>query len=201
MEFIAFDLETTGTTPNNDAIVEIGAVRFQGSKPEVGFGKLINPRIPIPDDAYKVNGITNEMVLNAPLIEDVLDEFADFCGDLPLVAHNASFDFKFLLADINRLRSRAPTGFVLDTLSLARKVFPGLANYKLWTLVRHFEFPSGTFHRAEEDSIYCGMLFSKIIETIQLRGGGISMADLSEVVGKKPFQFPQFSSTDQMDLF
>ena len=93
-----------------------------------------------------------------------------------------------MLADINRLSSRAPTGFVLDTLSLARKVFPGLANYKLWTLVRHFEFPSGTFHRGRsEDSMYCGMLFSKIIETIQLRGGGISMADLSELVGKKPF--------------
>ena len=69
MEFIAFDLETTGTTPNKDAIVEIGAVRFQGAKPEVGFGKLINPRIPIPDDACKVNGITNEMVVMHPSLK------------------------------------------------------------------------------------------------------------------------------------
>ena len=126
-------------------LLKLVLLDFKGAKPEVGFGKLINPRIPIPDDASKVNGITNEMVVNAPFIEEVLDEFTDFCGDLPLVAHNASFDFKFLLADINRLSSRAPTGFVLDTLSLARKVFPGLANYKLWTLVRHFEFPVGLF--------------------------------------------------------
>ena len=87
MEFIAFDLETTGTIPNKDAIVEIGAVRFQGAKPEVGFEKLINPRIPIPDDASKVNGITNEMVVNAPFIEDVLDEFTDFSVEIFRLLH------------------------------------------------------------------------------------------------------------------
>ena len=202
MNFVAFDLETTGTQPNKNAIVEIGAVRFSGSEPREGFGRLINPGMLIPADASRVNGITDEMVKDAPPIGSILSEFADFCGDLPLVAHNAPFDFKFLLSDVNRLKGRAPKGSVLDTLSLARKVFPGMANYKLWTLVRHFEFPSGTFHRAEEDSMYCGLLFAKIVETIELRGEEASVENLSSIMGKEAYQFPQFNAaSDQMDLF
>ena len=202
MEFVAFDLETTGTQPNENAIVEIGAVRFSGSEPLEGFGKLINPGRPIPAEASRVNGITDEMVKDAPPIESILSEFAEFCGEIPLVAHNASFDFKFLLSDVKRLKGQAPKGPVLDTLSLARKVFPGMANYKLWTLVRHFDFPSGTFHRAEEDSMYCGLLFAKIVETIELRGEQASVEHLSSLVGKEAFQFPQFDvASDQMDLF
>ena len=202
MEFVAFDLETTGTDPIGNAIVEIGAVRFSGSEPLEGFGKLINPGMPIPAEASRVNGITDEMVKDAPPIESILSEFTEFCGGIPLVAHNASFDFKFLLSDINRLKGQAPKGPVLDTLSLARKVFPGMANYKLWTLVRHFDFPSGTFHRAEEDSMYCGLLFAKIIETIELRGEEASVEHLSSLTGKEAFQFPQFNvASNQMDLF
>ena len=80
MEFVAFDLETTGTQPNENAIVEIGAVRFSGSEPLEGFGKLINPGMPIPAEASRVNGITDEMVKDAPPIESILSEFAEFLG-------------------------------------------------------------------------------------------------------------------------
>jgi len=202
MEFIAFDLETTGTQPGTDAIVEIGAVRFSGSQTVQSFGKLINPKVPIPAEASRVNGISDEMVKHAPHLEEVMEDFATFCGSLPLVAHNASFDYKFYLSDVKRLQAPAPTGPVLDTLSLARKVFPGLANYKLWTLVRHFEFPSGTFHRAEEDSTYCGLLFAKIIETLEKRGEELSVENFSKWMGRDAFYFPQFKrDEDQLDLF
>ena len=91
---------------------------------------------------------------------------------------------------------------MLDTLPLARKVFPGLPNYKLWTLVRHFNFPSGTFHRAEEDSSYCGLLFAKIIETLEMRGESIAEQDLVRMSGKEAMRFPQFASqANQLDLF
>tara|TARA_X000000950_G_scaffold216687_1_gene260788 strand:- start:3955 stop:4587 length:633 start_codon:yes stop_codon:yes gene_type:complete len=202
MEFIAFDLETTGTQPGADAIVEIGAVRFNGSRSVESFGKLVHPGVPIPAEASRVNGITDEMVKDAPRIEEVMNAFADFCGSLPLVAHNASFDYKFYLADVKRLQAPAPKGAVLDTLSLARKVFPGLANYKLWTLVRHFEFPSGTFHRAEEDSTYCGLLFAKIIETLEKRGEALTVENFSSWMGREAVYFPQFKQDeDQLDLF
>lgn len=202
MKFVAFDLETTGTRPQEDMIVEIGAVMFDGCSAVKGYGRLINPGRPIPAEASAVNGITDDMVRGQPRIAEVLESFADFCGDLPLVAHNAPFDFKFLLEDIKLHRAPAPSGVVLDTLPLARLVFPGLPNYRLWTLVRHFDFPSGTFHRAEEDSSYCGLLFSRIIETLQMRGESVAEADLIRMTGKEAMRFPRFApQPDQLDLF
>lgn len=202
MKFVAFDLETTGTRPREDMIVEIGAVLFDGCRPIKGYGALIDPGRPIPAEASAVNGITDEMVRGKPRIAEVLGPFAEFCGDLPLVAHNAPFDFKFLLEDVQTHRAKAPCGTVLDTLPLARLVFPGLPNYRLWTLVRHFNFPSGTFHRAEEDSSYCGLLFAKIIETLALRGQSTAEEELVRMTGKEAMRFPQFAAQpDQLDLF
>lgn len=183
-------------------IVEIGAVLFDGATALKGFGALVDPGIPIPPDASAVNGITDDMLRGKPSVAEVLGDFADFCGDLPLVAHNAPFDFKFLMEDVKLHRSAAPKGIVLDTLPLARKVFPGLPNYKLWTLVRHFNFPSGTFHRAEEDSSYCGLLFDKIFRTLEMRGEPCSESDLAKMCGKEEMRFPQFAAQpDQLDLF
>ncbi len=100
MKFIAFDLETTGTKPSTDSIVEVGAVLFDGDRALKGYGALVDPGVPIPPDASAVNGITDKMLQGKPKITEVLPEFAAFCGDLPLVAHNAPFDYKFLLEDV-----------------------------------------------------------------------------------------------------
>lgn len=203
MKFVAFDLETTGTKPAQDMIVEVGAVMFDGNQAVKGYGALVDPGIPVPAEASAVNGITDDMLRGKPKIADILVEFAEFCGDLPLVAHNAPFDYKFLLEDVKLHKSSAPGGVVLDTLPLARKVFPGLPNYKLWTLTRHFNFPSGTFHRAEEDSSYCGLLFAKIVETLQMRGESCGEQDLVKLMGnKEEMRFPEFKAeVDQLDLF
>ena len=202
MKFIAFDLETTGTKPREDMIVEIGAVLFHGGQAVKGYGTLIDPGRPIPADASEVNGITDGMVRGKPRIAEILSDFAAFCGDLPLVAHNAPFDYKFLLEDITLHQSAAPKGLILDTLPLSRLVFPGLVNYRLWTLVRHFRFPSGTFHRAEEDSAYCGMLFAKILESLEMRGEPCGQEDLVKMIGKGAMRFPQYKKQpDQLDLF
>lgn len=202
MKFIAFDLETTGTRPSTDMIIEVGAVRFEGKTPQAGFSALVDPGIPIPPDASAVNGIRDDMVRGKPGIAEILADFAAFCGDLPLVAHNAPFDYKFLLADVKLHRAPAPPGIVLDTLPLARRIFPGLPNYKLGTLVRHFDFPSGTLHRAEDDSACCGRLFAEIIKTLELRGEACSERDLVKMTGKDEMRFPQYArEPDQLDLF
>jgi DNA polymerase-3 subunit epsilon len=202
MKFVAFDLETTGTKPKEDMIVEIGAVLFDGSRSVRGYGTLVDPGVTIPPDASAVNGITDDMVRGKPRVADVLGDFADFCGDLPLVAHNAPFDFKFLLEDIKLHRGAAPEGVVLDTLPLARKIFPGLPNYRLGTLVRHFGFPSGTFHRAEEDSAYCGLLFDQIVKTLAKRREPCAAGDLVRLIGREELRFPQYAAQpDQLDLF
>lgn len=202
MEFIAFDLETTGIQPKSDAIVEIGAVRFDGTEPVDTFCTLINPGRPIPPEASSVNGITDEMVTDQPAVETVLSDLAEFCGDLPLVAHNAPFDFKFLLNAVEAHKAKAPSGTVLDSCALARVVFPGMINYKLGTLVEHFGFPSGNFHRAEVDSVYCGRLFAKIVEALERGGQAATVPALLELTPQTRMKFPQYADQPrQLGLF
>jgi DNA polymerase-3 subunit epsilon len=202
MNFIAFDTETTGIKPGTDRIIEIGAVRFINGEPAERFETLINPGMPIPYDATRVNGITNDMVADAPSIEAKLDDFAEFCGSLPLVAHNAPFDFKFIKFAIEEQRSAAPKGTVLDSCELARKIIPGMINYKLGTLVAHFKIPSATFHRATDDAIYCGELFQRLIDLRHGSGEPLSVADLVNLIGKAELKFPQLAAqNNQLDLF
>lgn len=190
MDFIAFDLETTGTVSGVDQIVEIGAVKFVGGKIDSVFSTLVNPRRSIPPGASAVNGIRDEMVADKPFVETLLEPLAQFCGEFPLVAHNASFDSQFLVADYKKHECVAPVGIVLDTLPIARKVFPGLANYKLGTLVQHLKIPSSEFHRAEADASYCGYLFLEMVRRISIGGKPPEIANLIALTGRPQFNFP-----------
>lgn len=202
MKFIAFDLETTGTVAGADQIVEIGAVLFNNGQPEAVYSTLINPLKPIPPGASAVNGIFDHMVKDKPTIDTILPSFSDFCGDHVLVAHNAPFDSQFLVADIKKFEIPAPRGIVLDTLPIARKVFPGLPNYKLGTLVQHLKIPTTDFHRAEEDATYCGHLFYQMIKRISIGGQPPQISNLIALTGKPEFQFPQIiRQPKQMDFF
>ena len=192
MKFIAFDLETTGTLPGVDQIVEIGAVRFsETGVPETIFATLINPGIPMPEGASRVNGITDDMLVGKPAVHEVLDAFAEFCGDDILVAHNAPFDAQFLTADLKKHETSSPRGIILDTLSISRKVYPGLANYKLGTLVQHLGIQATNFHRAEEDAAYCGHLFHKMVTRLSPTGVPPTLATLISLTGKIEQRFPQ----------
>lgn len=201
MRFIAFDLETTGTVPGVDQIVEIGAVRFNNGIVESVFSTLVDPRRSIPPGASAVNGITDDMVVGKPKIETLLASFAEFCEDLPMVAHNAPFDTQFLLADVKKHEMPAPRGVVLDTLPIARKVFPGLANYKLGTLVQHLKIQSEGFHRAEADSTYCGQVFIELTKRISVGGKPPELENLVALTGKPEVRFPQIvRQPKQMDF-
>lgn len=191
MRFIAFDLETTGTVPGVDAIVEIGAVRFNNGVVDSVFSTLVNPNRPIPPGASRVNGIFDDMVAGKPTIESLLDALADFCADDILVAHNAPFDAQFLTSDIKKYETTAPKGLILDTLPIARKVFPGLPNYKLGTLVQHLKIDASDFHRAEQDATYCGRLFEQLVKRISIGGQPPKIENLIALTGKPEFRFPQ----------
>jgi DNA polymerase-3 subunit epsilon len=192
MRFIAFDLETTGILAGVDRIVEIGAVRFNQGEVEAVYSTLVDPKMPIPTEASKVNGIYDEMVKGKPIIEDLLSSFAEFCGSDIIVAHNASFDMQFLKADIEKYESPAPKGSIIDTYPMAKKVFPGLANYKLGTLIQHLDIPASTFHRAEEDATYCGKLFLKMIEKTTGSTNVLPpIENLIALTGKSEMLFPQ----------
>jgi DNA polymerase-3 subunit epsilon len=202
MRFIAFDVETTGTVPGVDSIIEIGAVRFVDGAVDAVFSTLIDPLRPIPPGASQVNGISDEMVRGKPLIETLLDPLAEFCGDDMMVAHNATFDAQFLTASIKKFETLAPRGVVLDTLAIARKVIPGLPNYKLGTLVQHLNIPTTDFHRAEEDATYCGHLFLHLVRRISNNSAQVPLANLISLSGKTELRFPQIEKQPkQLDLF
>lgn len=201
MRFIAFDLETTGTVPGVDQIVEIGAIKFYNNEVESVFSTLVDPQRSIPPGASKVNGITDDMVQGKPKIDSVLTPFAEFCEDFPLIAHNAPFDSQFLISDIKKFETPAPRGIVLDSLPISRKVFPGLANYRLGTLVQHLKIPSTGFHRAEEDATYCGHLFIELLKRISVGGKAPQIENLVALTGKPEFKFPQIvRQPKQMDF-
>lgn len=201
MIFIAFDLETTGTVPGVDQIAEIGAVRFINGQPADFFATLVDPRRPMPPAASAVNGITDDMLVGQPYIETLLQPFADFCGNDPLVAHNANFDAQFLIADIKKHELPAPAGLILDTLPIARKVFPGLPNYKLGTLVQHLKIPAAEFHRAQADASSCGHLFAQMMQRISVAGRAPTVEQLVNLTGRPEFKFPQIvRQPKQLDL-
>jgi len=191
MRFVAFDLETTGTLPGVDRIVEIGAVRFVNGEVEAVFSTLVDPLMSIPAGASRVNGITDDMIVGKPKVETLLGPLAEFCGDDMLVAHNAPFDFGFLTADYKRHDIRTPRGLVLCSYAMAKKVYPGLANYKLGTLVQHLQIDAAGFHRAEADATYCAKLFLKMVERIT--GSHLNfppVANLVALTGKLECRFP-----------
>ncbi|MCB0369867.1 MAG: 3'-5' exonuclease, partial [Bdellovibrionales bacterium] len=146
-------------------------------------------------------GITDDMVSDKPLIDSLLPSFTEFCQDDILVAHNAAFDSQFLIADYKKFELQTPRGVVLDTLPIARKIFPGLPNYKLGTLIQHLKIPSSEFHRAEADATYCGRLFIELYQRISVGGQSPRVENLVALTGKQEFKFPEITrQPKQLDL-
>jgi DNA polymerase III epsilon subunit-like protein len=141
--FVALDLETTGLKASEDRIVELGVVKFRGGRVLDRKAWLINPGRPIPLPAQAIHGITSSMVSNSPTFGEVVPEFTLFCGDAVLMAHNARFDRRFLMAEFDRLALKYPENLLLDTLPLYRAWYPGLPSYALEFLTRELSPAAG----------------------------------------------------------
>ncbi len=132
-EFVVFDLETTGLSAwGGDEIVEIGAVKILGNSIDETniFHSLVNPKRLIPPDASRVNGITNEMVADAPVIDEVIPKFLEFAGQAWLVAQNAKFDLGFLMKYLVQRKVKKQFE-VYDTVLLSRRAFPQESGHNL----------------------------------------------------------------------
>jgi DNA polymerase III epsilon subunit family exonuclease len=164
--FVAFDLETTGLDENKHQIIEVAGVKFtleqQGKdlKPKIidTFSSLVKPTMMIPEEASRVNGITNEMVEDAPDSAKVLKDFTRFCGlNTFLVAHNAEFDRKFLRHELLENQLMLPQNPVLDSLRIARKIMPEAPRHRLIDLAKRLrrqtglQIEEGALHRALYD--------------------------------------------------
>jgi DNA polymerase-3 subunit epsilon len=180
LEFVAFDTETTGSSPIASSLVEIGAVRFSLSEgPSSYFQTLINPRVPIPSFVTGIHGISDEMVREAPKVEAVLPHFFRFLEGAILVAHNARFDVDFVALASSRSSLEPPINPILDSCRFARRAIPGFKSYALGNLTRELGIESTTFHRAEADAVSCMEVFRHAVA----RGLG-EKADWASLVAK-----------------
>ena len=197
MEFIGFDIETTGTLSHIDHIVEVAGVRFQKGQVKETYQSLVSIKESMPKEATAINGITDEMLKGQPTLEAVLGEFAEFCGNSLMVAHNAVFDFQFIARAIQEYQSASPRGLVLDTYNLARKTFPGQSNYKLATLCSYLKIKSEQFHRAQADALACGRLFQNIVKKLPFD----TLEEIINFSGRKPLKFPEIFQNSQLSFF
>jgi len=138
-DYIVLDFETTGLRAGADKIIQIGAIKYGNHEVKDMFNTIINPFRHIPDTVARLTGISNEMVKSAPSIEQKIVELLEFIGDLPIIAHNASFDMGFLYAldDIGGIS--IPEYTVIDTVKLARKKITETSNHKLATLTEFLQ--------------------------------------------------------------
>jgi len=150
---VVLDFKTTGLSPDyGDRAIEIGAVRIENDEIKDNFQEIMNSERPIDSFIENYTGITNDMLENARPCRDVMRNFSEFIGDYNLVAHNASFDKRFLEAELRRV-SKTYTGSFSCSMLLARRLYQDAKNHKLDTLVRYANIPSdGSFHRALYDS-------------------------------------------------
>lgn len=156
-KIVALDIETTGLDASTDAIIEIGAVRFDGNRMEAEFSTLINPHRHIPEFITGLTGISDDMVRLKPTIREVLDELALFVGDCPILGHNIQFDLSFLkkygLFEVNEC---------IDTYELAAVLIPSASRYNLGALGQQLGIPLPATHRALDDARVTAAVFQRL---------------------------------------
>ncbi len=166
-DYVVFDLETTGTSAVNDAVIEISAILVQNGRTADEFSTLVNPERPIPYHASKVNHIYDDMVAQAPLFEKALADFDAFIGDRILVGHNIhTFDMRFLWRDAEKYWGKTIANDYIDTLPLARQCLPQLSNYKLTDLASYYRISTDGAHRALADCSMNQKIFEKLGEEL-----------------------------------
>ncbi len=197
--FCVVDLETTGGSPTECAITEIGAVKLRGGECVGTFQTLVNPGAAIPPRITVITGITESMVATAPRIETVLPAFLEFVGGAVLVAHNARFDMGFLGAALERDDRPPLQNTVVDTCTLARRLLAGeVPNNKLGTLASRLRLDHQPNHRALDDALATGDLLHVLLE----RAAGHGVYGLDDLVAvPKMINHPQakkLSLTDDL---
>ncbi|WP_299013197.1 PolC-type DNA polymerase III [uncultured Photobacterium sp.] len=165
---IVLDFETTGLSPNmGDRAIEIGAVKLNDGIVVDRFQQLMNPGFRISSFIEGYTGISNQMLQSAPGCDEVMEQFADFIADYNLVAHNASFDQRFLDAELDRIGCNYNGQFTCSML-IARRLYQQAPNHKLGTLVEYKNIDNdGVFHRALADSEMTAKLWLNILEDLE----------------------------------
>lgn len=165
---VVLDFETTGLSPDlGDRAIEIGAVLIREGELAERFQALMNPGFAVSNFIADYTGITNDMLADAPPCQDVMRAFARFLGNHAVVAHNASFDRRFLAAEFARIGKPVANRFACSML-IARRLYQDAPNHKLGTLVRYRGIRhDGTFHRALADAEMTARLWLAMLDDIR----------------------------------
>ncbi len=162
-DYVVFDLETTGLSPERDEIIEISAIRVRKGQMTDQFSTLVNPGRPIPFAASNVNGITDAMVKDAPSLHTALNDFLLFAGKDILVGHNIhTFDMRFLYNSADRELNQTIENNYVDTLYLAKNCLPLLPRHRLTDIAAYFHIETEGAHRALNDCIMNQKCFEKL---------------------------------------
>lgn len=167
--FVVFDLETTGFSPEQCKIIEIGAVKVEKGSITERFSTFVNPKVPIPYRIEELTSINDAMVIDAPEIAEVLPQFMQFCEGAILVAHNAAFDMSFIEKNCHDLDIPC-SHTVADTMTLAQFLLPQLNRFKLDTVARAVNVSLEHHHRAVDDAACTAEIFCKFIGMLRERG-------------------------------
>lgn len=164
-QYVVFDIETTGFSPINNRITEIGAVKIKNGEIVEEYNQLINPNVPIPKKIVDLTGITDEMVRDKPTIDEALPEFYNFIEDSVLVAHNATFDVGFIRHNLSKIDLKLKNP-VLDTLELTRALFPNLRSHKLNVVAKYLNVNLQNHHRAVDDAKATAEIFLRCLKIL-----------------------------------
>jgi len=160
-DYIIFDIETTGLDKNIDRIIEIGALKYRNNELVEEFEYLINPKVKLSEVIIDITGINDADLLDKPDISEVLPKFISFVEDLPILAHNSSFDMGFINENIKRLGLNSLNNEIVDTLELSRKYLTHMYNHKLETLKKYYNIKEVS-HRAIGDCRTTNYVYQEI---------------------------------------
>lgn len=165
-EFVVFDTETTGLNFKYDRLTEIGAVEVVNFEIGEKFSTMVNPEKDISSQITQITGITNDLVKDAPFENEALREFLKYVNGRVLVAHNASFDVNFLIQTADRCGINLDITYI-DTLTLAKVLYPELKKFSLDRLAKHLQLGEFNHHRACDDALMLAKIFIKMLENLR----------------------------------
>ena len=160
-DYVAFDLETTGLSPEEDQIIEIGAVKIRDGKISGKYNCIIHPEIEVSDFIINLTGISREMLSQGIPLKEGVEGFLKFSQGFPVLGHNVMFDYKFMKMAASSFQHNFEREGV-DTLKVARKLLKGLENKKLETLCAHYHYVNEAAHRAYDDALATAVVFEQM---------------------------------------
>lgn len=166
--YVVMDIETTGLSFMENEIIEIGAIIVKEREIVNEFHAMINPKVKVPASITALTGITDQEIENdGRTLKEVLQEFLEFVGDFPVIAHNADFEYGFLRSACEKCKFPLFSNQWIDTLQIARRLVYDVNNYKLETLLEYFGLQMNGLHRSMQDCLSTKQVYEKLIDLEQ----------------------------------